>query len=152
MSGASLTRRTVLGLIAAAACGGVSAFQGERAVGDTVEGAMWRMQMTSRARKDTSRFTRFRVSDGAIYQRVEPKKDAAEEVVGKDLRKGKAPGSTVLEFEKLRVFVPGAERGSKGELIKGTARIGRDEFGKFHGRLIDGNGHHWDLTLTRFKE
>lgn len=151
MTGVRLTRRAAVGLIAAAACGGATGFAEGPEAGDTVEGAMWRMRMTSRARKGLVRGTAFRVSNGQIYQRIEPKPDAEEEVVGRDEAKGKFRETTVLNFENLRVFELGAGR-KPPERISGTARINKDEFGKYHGRLIDGEGRHWDVSLTRFKE
>jgi len=153
MKSVSVTRRAAVGWIAALACGGVFGFEGEREAGDTVEGAVWRMHLTSRARKGLERLAIFRVSDGKIYQKVALKPEVKEEEVGRDEAKGKFGEKTVLNFENLRVFEPGERRGPRGgEKVKGTARINKDEFGKYHGRMVDGDGRHWDLTLTRFKE
>ena len=124
--------------------------QGE--AGDTVEGAMWRIQMTSRARRGKKLGGIFRVSDHVLYQKVEPGPDAEEQSVGKNRPARDRDGrTTFLDFENLRVREPG-ERPKDGEKISGTAKIERDEFGKWHGRLIDGEGLHWNVSLTRFKE
>ena len=152
-----MTRRrfalSVIGLfVAMLAVDAGTAFGYQGQAGDTVEGAIWRIQMTSRARRGKKLGGMFRVSDHVLYQKVEPGPDAEEQVVGKNRpvrsRDGK---TTLLDFENLRVREPG-ERPKEGEKISGTAKIERDEFGKFHGRLVDGKGLHWDVTLTRFKE
>jgi hypothetical protein len=117
--------------------------------GDTIDGALWRFEMTSMKRKGEVRGGRFRVADHVLYQKDGPRSEGDEHVVGKDLPKGKR--RTVIEFDGLRTFKPGPPREVAGP-ISGKVRLSSEKRGRWYGELIDGDGVRWKFHCVRIQE
>jgi hypothetical protein len=109
--------------------------------GDAVEGAIWRFTITRVAGKQ-ERHGRFRILGTEIFQRRMGEEDV---VVGTIEGKFEPPrNEVVVNFTKLQ------SRGAQPIALKG--RLKRTDAGVAEGRLVDGNGFHWQFKAERIIE
>lgn len=113
---------------------------------DTIDGAVWRFEMTNKTNPGRKFNGRYRVSDHVLYQKDSPEDAEYAKRVGTNHPNGKR---TQFEVEDFRVLIPG----QKAQLrIKGTARLVMVKFGEWEGVFIDGRGVNWDFKAFRIIE
>lgn len=109
---------------------------------NNVKGALWKYEMTpvdgEGARKGT-----FRIQDADIFQRREKKQQKVGKIEGQ-AGKPKKGDQVQVEFESLV--------DDDGTRMKAKGPITFDSFGEVHGRLVDGQGKHWEFKASRFQE
>ena len=129
-------------LAVAAAAYAFSASSSLAAEGDAVDGAIWRYKMTRVAGKGIERQGRIRILGTEIFQ---IDKDGSDTLVGTIAGKFEPPrGEVVVTFDKLRAR-DAQEMSFKGKLKRNAA-------GQAEGRLVDGDGFHWNFKAERIRE
>jgi hypothetical protein len=107
-------------------------------------GAVWQYEMSPAAKGDKAPESRkggFRINGNEIFQPRGEKSVAIGKIIGKEGPKKK---TVTVEFESLR--------GSDGKTIAAKGLIEYDSPGEVHGRLVDGDGTHWNFKASRVQE
>lgn len=111
--------------------------------GGKFEGALWRYTISSVGMKDDVRDGAFRIEGKKIFQPHDGKPTEVGTINAPKFVPKKGEKIPVT-FEKLR--------SKNGNMLALKGEIEFIEFGEVKGRLIDGEGRHWNFRATRFQE
>lgn len=112
---------------------------------DTIDGALWRFQMTSKVGGVIYR-GQFRVNNNVLYQRELQTDAEYKKQIGTNHPDGLRTRMVLTDFAAF----DGTRARREG--LKGEVRIKADKRGEWSGVLIDGDGKHWDFKCQRIQE
>ena len=111
--------------------------------GDMFEGAVWKFTMKPKRPRMEDRRGVFRVNGGNLYQKENHGDTDFKKKIG--YKSVVTRSSTTLVFTDLRA-------GRKDPGIKGKVVITMDSGGEWSGKMVDGEGVHWEFHCSRFQE
>jgi len=109
-----------------------------------LDGARWRYSMKPVAGRSEPRHGAFRISGDKIFQGMGKQATQVGTIIGKVREKPDPNDKVRVKFTNLR-----ARDGSKVDL---SGPVFFQSFGEVTGRLIDGDGKHWNFEASRVQE
>lgn len=112
--------------------------------GGKVSGAIWKYEMSQVSARGQARTGAFRIDGTDIYQPRDKKPTKIGAIAGKKNQVPKKGDKVTVDFDALR--------GSDEKELKCKGAITWNSLGEVEGRLIDGDGVHWNFKASRVQE